>query len=207
MFTGLVERTGRVVALMPLAAKADESILRLIVDPGAARFKTQIGDSVAVNGCCLTVVKNDLGVLAFDVSKETMQKTSLATAGPNDLVNLERALALGDRLGGHMVSGHVDGTGTIQNISKNSDGWIVKLDIPRSLGRYVVKKGSICIDGVSLTVNDLVDDADETTIFLTLIPKTVESTTFKDMNAGRTVNIEVDLVGKYIERLQRPWSP
>jgi riboflavin synthase len=206
MFTGLIERTGRVVALRPVSSGPGESILRLTLDPGTPEFTTEIGDSVAVNGCCLTVVTNVAGTLAFDLSRETVEKTCFATIAANDEVNLERALALGDRLGGHMVSGHVDGAGMVQNISQSLSGWVVKVEVPRSLGRYIINKGSICIDGVSLTVNDLEDGAGMTTVSLTLIPKTVEVTTFKNMLAGQKVNIEVDMVGKYIERLQQPWS-
>lgn len=206
MFTGLIERTAKVLHFLPLSDDPKGSILRLTLDPGAMRYKTALGDSVAVNGCCLTVVSNHLGMLAFDISRETMSRTSLGSLAENDWVNLERALAVGDRLGGHLVSGHIDTTGTIQNISKNPDGWQLRVDIPRALGRYIIHKGSICIDGVSLTVNDLDDSEKFTTVHLTLIPKTVESTTFCGMNPGRTVNIEVDQIGKFIERLQEPWQ-
>jgi riboflavin synthase len=205
MFTGLIERTGKVIALMPADPKREDSIHKLIVDPGASRYKTELGDSVAVNGCCLTVVSQRLGMLEFDVSKETMVKTSLSTLPPDALVNLERAMELGARLGGHMVAGHVDGVGRIKEVNREPSGWVVEVAIPRELGRYVISKGSICIDGVSLTVNKIEDLQDVTNVSVTLIPKTVEVTSFKNLASGRTVNIEVDLIGKYVERLNAPW--
>ena len=205
MFTGLVERTGKVVALQRRAAFADDAIMRLLVDPGPVPYQTLLGDSVAVNGCCLTVVENNLGILAFDLSKETMDQTCFGAIVGDEFVNLERALALGDRLGGHMVSGHVDGIGKIQKIAKEPSGWVVTLEVPRRLGRYLIQKGSICVDGVSLTINDLDDVDTGTLVSLTLIPKTVDATTFRAMQSARLVNVEVDLIGKYIERLQQPW--
>ena len=157
MFTGIIERTGRVVSLTaPESATCDlmAAITQLIIDPGKG-FETNLGDSVAVNGCCLTVTSNKMQLLAFDVSAETMRRTTMRGLREGSDVNLERALKLGDRLGGHMVSGHVDGVGTVERIQKLPDGWDLTMALPRELGRYVIAKGSICLDGVSLTVNAL----------------------------------------------------
>jgi riboflavin synthase len=203
LFTGLIERTGQVIALMPAHQHAKE-ISQLIVDPGAAKYKVKLGDSVAINGCCLTVVSNDLNMLKFDISSETLTKTSLGLLHPDDAVNLERAMALGDRLGGHMVAGHVDTTGKILKIERNKDGWFIQINIPKSYSKYIISKGSICIDGISLTVNSLTDTEVGCLIDLMIIPKTIETTTISAMGVGQPVNIEVDLIGKYMERLQTP---
>lgn len=208
MFTGIIERTGKVVSLMrgvDAGGGLMASITQLIIDAGKG-FDTQIGDSVAVNGCCLTVTSNKVQMLAFDVSSETLAKSSLGILQEGSEVNLERAMKLGDRLGGHLVSGHVDGVGRIERIQKKADGWDLSVAVPRDLGRYVVRKGSLCLDGVSLTVNAL-DDADPsgvTKVALMLIPTTVSLTAFKNMREGQPINVEVDQVGKFVERLLAP---
>jgi riboflavin synthase len=206
MFTGIVERTGKIVSLTTPAAGTSglmSSITQLLIDAGKG-FDTQVGDSVAVNGCCLTVTSNKVQMLAFDVTRETLSRTSLGRLGEGDEVNLERALKVGDRLGGHLVSGHVDGAGQIGRILKQPDGWEVILRLPLDLGRYVIHKGSLCVDGVSLTVNSLADHDDWAMVGLTLIPTTVSLTSFKALKEGQRVNVEVDQVGKFIERLTRP---
>ncbi len=176
------------------------AISQLIIDAGKG-FDTRPGDSVAINGCCLTVTSNKVQLLAFDVSRETLAHTSLGELGENSEVNLERALKLGDRLGGHLVSGHIDGVGVVDRILKQPDGWELMLQIPTSLGRYVIRKGSICLDGVSLTVNALADHGQTTIIGLTLIPTTVSMTALKSLHEGQRINVEVDTIGKYVERL------
>jgi riboflavin synthase len=204
MFTGIIERTGKVVSVSTHPGGGlggMNAITQVIIDPEKG-FDTKLGDSVAVNGCCLTVTSNKMNLLSFDVSRETLDKTNLANLRESQDVNLERAMALGARLGGHMVSGHIDCCGTIEKIEKNSDGWIVEVSIPRNFGRYVISKGSICIDGVSLTVNTLKDIADRSVVGLTLIPTTISLTCFRHAQKGAEVNIEVDLIGKYIERLK-----
>jgi riboflavin synthase len=208
MFTGIIECTGRVVSLTAPESGSEglmASITQLIVDPGKG-YATNLGDSVAVNGCCLTVTSNKMHLLAFDVSAETMRRTTMHALREGAEVNLERALKLGDRLGGHMVSGHVDGAGTVDRIQKLPDGWDLTIALPRDLGRYVIPKGSICLDGVSLTVNALEDRDVRTLIRLMLIPTTVSLTSFKALREGQELNVEVDMVGKFLERLGAPWQ-
>lgn len=202
MFTGIIERTGKIVSVSTHSGVNSpmNAITQYIVDPGKG-FDTNLGDSVSVNGCCLTVTSNKMHLLSFDVSRETLDKTTLADLTEGLEVNLERAMALGARLGGHLVSGHIDCCGTIEDIQKNPDGWIVNVSIPRSYGRYLIEKGSVCIDGVSLTINTLVDVADRSVVGLTLIPTTINLTCFRHAAKGIEVNVEVDLIGKYIERL------
>ena len=203
MFTGIVERTGKVLSLTrpPVAAAGmTGGITQLIVDAGRG-FETNPGDSVAVNGCCLTVTSNKFNMLAFDVSSETLSLTNLGDLTESHDVNLERALKLGDRLGGHMVSGHVDGQGVVQSIGKKPEGWELAIRISRELSRYVISKGSICLDGVSLTVNTVRDHPDTTDVGLMLIPTTVSLTTFNQLRPGQRLNVEVDTIGKYLERL------
>ena len=212
MFTGIVERTGRVVSLTSPAATPGmgavgtimSSITQLLVDAGKG-FETKPGDSVSVNGCCLTVTSNKVSMLAFDVTRETLAKTSLGELLEGGEVNLERAMKLGDRLGGHIVSGHVDGVASVAAIRKGADGWDVQIDVPRALARYIISKGSICLDGVSLTVNSVEDHDHATRIALMLIPTTVSLTAFKSLAEGHVVNVEVDMIGKYLERLGEAW--
>jgi riboflavin synthase len=215
MFTGIIERTGRVVSITtPVDGGGGlmTSITQVLIDAGKG-FDTKVGDSVAVNGCCLTVTSNKVQMLAFDVSRETLVRTDLGQLREGDEVNLERALKVGDRLGGHIVTGHVDGLGTVEKIRKQPDGWEVTVALSRQLSRYVIAKGSICLDGVSLTVNGLTDrfqdqdphvGASDTLISLMLIPTTVSLTSFKTLHEGRRLNVEVDTVGKFIERLVTP---
>ncbi len=206
MFTGIIERTGKVVAVSTHRAGGTSgmnAITQITIDPEKG-FETKLGDSVSVNGCCLTITANKMNLLSFDVSRETLDKTNLGSLKEGQDVNLERAMALGARLGGHMVSGHIDCCGTIEHIEKNPDGWIVEVSIPRDFGRYLISKGSICIDGVSLTINTLKDVAGRSVAGLTLIPTTISLTCFRHAIKGAEVNIEVDLIGKYIERLTAP---
>jgi riboflavin synthase len=206
MFTGIIERTARVVSLVAPATRAGEplsAITQLILDPGK-EFDTKPGDSIAVNGCCLTVTNNKVGMLTFDISNETLMKTNLGNLMEGVSVNIERAMKLGTRLDGHMVSGHVDCRGSIDFVRKHSQGWDLVVSIPPGMGRYCVAKGSITIDGVSLTINKLEDTPEATKIGLTLIPTTVNLTRFRDSGAGDLVNIEVDMIGKYVERLLAP---
>ncbi len=203
MFTGLVERTGKILSIsQPAAATASlmGGITQLIIDAGKG-YETNLGDSVSVNGCCLTVTSNKFDMLAFDVSSETLDRTNLGDLTEGTEVNLERAMQLGDRLGGHMVSGHIDGVGEVTAVGKQPKGWDLRVSISRSLSRYVINKGSICLDGVSLTVNSVEDHADRTEITIMLIPTTVSLTSFRNLQPGHRINVEVDLVGKYLERL------
>jgi riboflavin synthase len=193
MFTGIIPATGRVTRSEPRGGD-----LRLgIVAPEFDTSDVALGDSVAVSGCCLTVVAHEGDTLAFDVSNESLALTTLGDLGVGDRVNLEKALRLADRLGGHLVSGHVDGIGRIVSIQSDarSQRWIIEAS--PALARYIAAKGSVCVDGVSLTVNT----ADGARFGVNLIPHTVEQTTFGDRRVGDRVNLEIDLLARYVERL------
>lgn len=211
MFTGIIERTGKVLTQTSgqspgkAQAPAMDGITRLTLHVGQD-FVTALGDSVAVNGCCLTVTSHENQTLSFDVSGETLEKTSLGQLRPGSEVNLERALRVGDRLGGHIVSGHVDGTGTVHAVDRKPDGWELVMALTPALGRYCIPKGSICLDGISLTINKVEDRPGQVLVSIRLIPTTVDITTFKHLSPGQVVNIEVDSLGKYIERLMKPFS-
>ncbi|MEU5051563.1 riboflavin synthase [Streptomyces sp. NPDC021096] len=192
MFTGIVEELGEVVAVENLG---DSSLLRLrgpVVTEGAKH-----GDSIAVNGVCLTVVETADGEFTADVMAETLSRSSLGALVPGSRVNLERPMALGGRLGGHLVQGHVDGTGRLVERVPGEHWEIVKIALPDGLARYVVDKGSITVDGVSLTVVEAGDDH----FTVSLIPTTLDLTTLGIKQAGDPVNLEVDVLAKYVERL------
>ncbi|MER7517426.1 riboflavin synthase [Streptomyces sp. NPDC126499] len=195
MFTGIVEELGEVVAVEQLA---DASRFRLrgpLVTEGARH-----GDSIAVNGVCLTVVDCGEGEFTADVMAETLKRSSLGALETGSRVNLERPMAVGGRLGGHIVQGHVDGTGTILARTPSEHWEIVKVGLPAALARYVVEKGSITVDGVSLTVVEVGDDW----FTISLIPTTLALTTLGIKQPGDPVNLEVDVIAKYVERLLGP---
>jgi riboflavin synthase len=185
LFTGLVERTGRVVSL-------DSGRLRVEADLDLAD-----GDSVAVNGVCLTATAVDAGGFQADVMDETLRRSSLGSLVPGDGVNLELPLRAGDRLGGHVVQGHVDGVGTVESAGDEGFARVVRVAAPAELLRYVVEKGSIAVDGVSLTVAEV----DGEGFSVSLIPETLERTTLGAAAPGRVVNLEVDVLAKYVEKL------
>ncbi|MFB7940732.1 riboflavin synthase [Streptomyces sp. NPDC056049] len=192
MFTGIVEELGEVVAVEELP---DASRFRLrgpLVTEGARH-----GDSIAVNGVCLTVVETGDGEFTADVMAETLKRSSLGALEPGSRVNLERPMAVGGRLGGHIVQGHVDGTGTILERTPSEHWEIVRVGLPAPLARYVVEKGSITVDGVSLTVVEVGDDW----FTISLIPTTLALTTLGHKQPGAPVNLEVDVIAKYVERL------
>ncbi|MCX2183998.1 riboflavin synthase [Streptomyces sp. SKN60] len=198
MFTGIVEELGEVVAVEQLE---DASRFRLrgpLVTEGA-----QHGDSIAVNGVCLTVVEFGDGEFTADVMAETLKRSSLGALEVGSRVNLERPMAVGGRLGGHIVQGHVDGTGTILDREPSEHWEIVKVGLPAQLARYVVEKGSITVDGVSLTVVEVGDDW----FTISLIPTTLALTTLGIKQSGDPVNLEVDVIAKYVERLLGPNGP
>jgi riboflavin synthase len=182
MFTGIVQAIGRIEKLNPLQVATGRLPLADV----------RIGDSICVQGCCLTVVKKTKGKLWFDVSKETLRVT--AGLDRPDAVNLEKSLGLGDKLGGHLVTGHVDGIGRVVGI-KGSE---YAFEAPKKLARYIARKGSICVDGVSLTVNRVKGGRFE----VNLIPHTLKVTTLRRLARGSKVNLEVDLVARYLERMQ-----
>ncbi|NBV73361.1 MAG: riboflavin synthase [Actinobacteria bacterium] len=186
MFTGIVEELGRVVAL-------DRGRLR--VEAARVLEGVTLGDSIAVNGCCLTVVAHDEGSWEADLSEETLRRTALSALAPGSMVNLERAVRADQRMGGHIVQGHVDGVGTIRHRVPD-----LRVAVPNGLERYLVEKGSVTVDGVSLTVVDVIGD----TFSVAVIPHTSEVTNLGGLDEGAPVNIEVDIVAKYVERMALP---
>ena len=192
MFTGIVEERGEVVAVDRLEDAARVRIRGPHVTSDAAP-----GASIAVNGVCLTVVAVADGVFSADVMLETLRRSSLGALTPGDPVNLERSMALGSRLGGHLVQGHVDGTGTILERTPGPHWEVVRISLPPDLARYVVDKGSISVDGVSLTVTAVDGDS----FGVSLIPTTLAVTTLGTKGVGEAVNLEVDIVGKYVEKI------
>jgi riboflavin synthase len=197
MFTGLVEEIGSIAAIAP----ADGG-LRVAIRASVVRDGLAIGDSVAINGACLTAVELHPDGFVIDAVAETLRRTTLGDAQPGDRVNLERALAFGARVGGHLVQGHIDGTGTVVGATPDGDGRILRIDADPALMRYVVEKGSIAVDGVSLTVAA----RDDTGLTIALIPHTLAATTLGAERVGSRVNLEVDLVAKYIEALVAPYQ-
>ena len=192
MFTGIVEEIGRVAAV---ERAGDSAVLRIDADLVTSDVKH--GDSIAVSGVCLTVVDHGPGWFTADVMAETLARTSLASAAEGSGVNLERAARLDSRLGGHLVQGHVDGTGTVLAIEPSAHWTTVRISLPEGLARYVVEKGSITVDGVSLTVVEAGDDA----FSVSLIPTTLSATTLGRASVGDRVNLEVDAIAKYVERM------
>jgi riboflavin synthase len=193
VFTGIVEELGEVVALEESQNAARLTVRGPLVTAGAAA-----GDSIAINGVCLTVTAATDGTFSADVISETLNRSSLGTLGTGSAVNLERPMRLDDRLGGHIVQGHVDGTGTIL---QRRPGDVVRISVPPGLSRYVVEKGSIAVDGISLTISALGADDGTHWIEVSLIPETLARTTLGRVQPGGTVNLEVDMIAKYVERL------
>ena len=210
MFTGIVEELGQVVALEHSAALEARSA-RLSVRGPVVVEGTRTGDSISVNGCCLTVSELSDGVFVADVMAETLQRTGLGALAPGSRVNLERSLRPGDRMGGHIVQGHVDTTGTLL-ARHHEERWdVLEISVPDELMGYVAVKGSIAIDGISLTVVDVVDDAgSEGTggrVTVSLIPETLRRTTLGLTQVGEAVNLEVDVMAKYIARYLSRYVP
>ena len=197
MFTGIVEELGTVVALDTAADSA-----RLTVSGPLVTSDAEHGASIAVNGVCLTVVTHGEGQFSVDVMAETLRRSSLGALHPGDRVNLERAMAASSRFGGHVVQGHVDGTGTITARTPGERWEVVEVSLPTDLTPYVVEKGSITVDGVSLTVVDIDDDE----FSVALIPHTMLVTTLGSRTVGDLVNLEVDVMAKYAERLLAPFA-
>jgi riboflavin synthase alpha subunit len=192
VFTGIVREIGRVVS----AAGGDDG-LRLVVEAGATASDTAVGDSIAVNGVCLTAESLEDGRLAFHAVPETLRRTTLGSLAVGDDVNLEPALRAGEPMGGHVVQGHVDGIGSVQSVEAEGEGLRVFVAAPPELLRYLVEKGSVTVEGVSLTVAELADDA----FAVALVPHTLDATTLGRVVPGRRVNVEVDVLAKYVERL------
>jgi len=192
MFTGIIEDKGKVIKVEHRGQGR-----KLTLELPIHLTEVQLGDSININGACLTVVEKRGGTVALDLSSETLQKTVLGELKVGDQVNFERALKLSDRIGGHIVTGHIDGMGVITEKRKEGDFIHLKIRIPNFISRYVVQKGSIAIDGISLTVNECEDEE----IRMTLIPYTFEKTTLIDKKVGDRVNVETDIIGKYVEKM------
>jgi riboflavin synthase len=191
MFTGIIEGLGTLSAIRPAGQGK-----RLTIDADYTLDQTQIGDSIAVNGACLTVVKVNLKRFEADLSPETLEASTFERAKIGDRVNLERAMRLSDRIDGHLVAGHVDGIGVIKERKKAGNAVIVTIGVPEALSRYMIHKGSIAIDGISLTINA----CEAKRIMVSIIPHTAERTTIGMKQNGDPVNLETDMIGKYVER-------
>ena len=199
MFTGIVEAVGKIVSVTP-QGNNEKAGVRLEIDAGSLSMdKVGIGDSIAINGACMTVVEKMDSGFRVDVSRESLSRT--AGLDKTGKVNLEKALAFGDTLGGHLVSGHVDGIGTVRKFMPVAESWELVVEAPSGLGKFLAYKGSIAIDGVSLTVNRVSDTETGCLFSVNLIPHTVEVTTLKNLSPGSKVNLEIDLIARYVERM------
>ena len=198
MFTGIVEEAGRVVSFAQGAAS-----WRLQIAAGATLVGVALGDSIAVNGCCLTVTHFDAGNFYFDVLEETRRLTNFSALAPETPVNLERSLRFDGKVGGHFVSGHIDGLGVVEVFEQRGNDYFLRVRGPAGSGRYVIHKGSIAIDGISLTVAEVAGDS----LAVWLIPTTIAVTNLRGRRAGESVNLEFDLLGKYVEKLLAHRSP
>ena len=196
MFTGIIETTG----LIENADVTPHNTRLTISAPKLGLHQIAIGDSIAVNGCCLTVVEKSAETFSVDVSNETLQRTTGLAKGVE--VNLEKSLRFGDRLGGHLVSGHIDGIGSVTAIDDLGASWHLEIQAPNELAKFIARKGSIAVNGVSLTVNSVRDDANGSAIFeINIIPHTHQVTTMRLLRKGAKVNLEIDLLARYIERM------
>jgi len=197
MFTGLVQGVGRVVDVQRLAADGG---VRLTIDGSAvAGFRPAVGDSIALNGACMTATSADGARFTVDVSRESLSKTA-GLDGAGD-VNIETSMALGDKLGGHLVAGHVDGVGEVVRFDPVHESWELVVRAPRELAKYFAYKGSVAVNGVSLTVNRVDDTAAGCEFSINIIPHTFEVTTLRSLRPGSRVNLEADLIARYVERM------
>lgn len=193
MFTGIIEAVGTIISINNHGDDKSITISFAGLNPGDLKA----GDSIAINGVCLTITELNREQFGVDVSAETLSCTTLNTVNPGSKVNLERALRLSDRLHGHLVSGHVDGVGIIMERTNDARSERFRIEYPESIQRYISKKGSVCIDGVSLTINDKQDNS----FVVNIIPHTLQNTIFSDYQPGTKVNIEVDIIARYLEGL------
>jgi riboflavin synthase len=203
MFTGIVAAVGSIKSVTPQAGGLDAGV-RLEIDAGGLPMgDVALGDSISINGACMTVVEKSSGAFAVDVSRESLNRTA-GLDQPGE-VNLEKALTLAERLGGHLVSGHVDGLGRVHSFDRIDESCKLVIDAPQELGKYLAYKGSIVVNGVSLTVNS-VEDLESNGVkvcrfSINLIPHTIAVTTLKHLHAGAKVNLEIDLIARYVERM------
>ncbi len=193
MFTGIIAAVGHIESVQPQGGDLRLNVATEKLDLSDVK----LGDSIAINGVCLTVIAQSTKQVSFDVSSESLQRTSLSSVTEGSIVNLEKALAVGDRLGGHIVSGHVDGLGKVIELEESARSVKFRFEVPPELIRYIAQKGSISIDGVSLTVNL----AEENWFEVNIIPHTMQETIIKQYCVGTIVNLEVDLIARYLERL------
>jgi riboflavin synthase len=201
MFTGIITGMGRIVATSALGSSLDHGKRLTIAPPEGYLSDVRLGDSIALNGACMTVTTLDVEAQQFtiDISQESLSKTAGLDA--QGTVNLEKALRANDRLGGHIVSGHVDGVGHISFFAQIGESWELRVIAPQMLGKYLAYKGSITVNGVSLTVNSIKDIASGCEISINLIPHTVQNTALGSLKAGSAVNLEIDTVARYVERM------
>ena len=192
MFTGIIEETGEIKKVLPIAGGK-----RIYISASKILDDVSIDDSVCINGVCFTVIKKENDGFWIDAVGETLKKTTFSNLRYPSLVNLERSLRLNDRLGGHFVQGHVNGIGTISEIVKRGENYLLKIDVPESLEKYLINEGSIAIDGISLTIAFTEKDR----VNISIIPHTWQNTTLQFKNIGDSVNIEVDVIAKYVEKL------
>jgi len=201
MFTGIITGVGRIAAIDDLGSSQQHGKRLTVTAPSGYLDDVGLGDSIALNGACMTVTSLDAsaGRFSIDVSAESLDKTAgLDRPGP---VNLEKALRPQDRLGGHLVSGHVDGVGSVLKMEPVGESWELRILAPRPLGKFLAYKGSITVNGVSLTVNAVEDTGDGTELSINLIPHTVQNTALHAVQAGHRVNLEIDLIARYVERM------
>ncbi len=196
MFTGIIENLGTIAALRSTGGEGR----RISVDAGLDLSGSRIGDSIAVNGACLTVVELAGSRFAADVSPETMRRTTFGQARIGDRVNIERAMRLSDRLDGHLVSGHIDGVGVVAERQTQANAWVITIEAPEALTGYMIPKGSVAVDGISLTINH----CERSGFTVAVIPHTAAVTTIGLRRVGNRVNLETDMIGKYVARFVRP---
>lgn len=201
MFTGIITGVGRIAAIDDLGSSQQHGKRLTITAPAGYLDDVGLGDSIALNGACMTVTSLDAsaGRFSIDISAESLDKTAgLDRPGP---VNLEKALRAHDRLGGHLVAGHVDGVGSVLKMEPVGESWELRILAPKALGKYLAYKGSITVNGVSLTVNAVADTAQGTELSINLIPHTVQNTALHALQSGHRVNLEIDLIARYVERM------
>lgn len=199
MFTGIIQAVGKIESVTPQGKDANAGV-RLQINAGTLPMDdVKTGDSIALNGACMTVVEKTENGFKIDVSHESLDKTT-GLDGTNE-VNLEKAMALGDMLGGHLVSGHVDGVGIVRQFSPVAESWELVIEAPLHLAKFLAYKGSVAVNGVSLTINNVTDIETGCLFSINLIPHTIEVTTLKNLKAGSRVNLEIDLIARYVERM------
>lgn len=200
MFTGIVAAVGKITEVIPFNEGQKDAGVHLKIQVGGfLSDSTKLGDSIAIQGACMTVVALEADSFSVDVSRESLNRTAgLDAVGE---VNLEHALRLGDSLDGHLVSGHVDGLGQVSHFEPVGESWDLRIKVPQELAKYMAYKGSVTVNGVSLTVNRVDDMADGCEIHINLIPHTVQVTTLKHLAAGASVNLEIDTIARYVERM------